>query len=65
MESNQECEICGCKEFIVDAGFYYCQECGTRAKEIQEIQYELSQGISTARVHGKKIKKSSSTKSKG
>ncbi|XP_026462336.1 uncharacterized protein LOC113364088 isoform X2 [Ctenocephalides felis] len=64
MESNQECEICGCKEFIVDAGFYYCQECGTRAKEIQEIQYELSQGISTARVHGKKIKKSSSTKSK-
>lgn len=65
METNHECEVCGGKEFAVDAGYYYCEECGTRAKEIQEVQYELSQPVSSLRVRGKKIKKSSSSKSKG
>lgn len=47
-----ECLTCGENEFSNDDGFYYCQECGTKAADAVEINYVLN--VSYANIRLKK-----------
>lgn len=37
---ENECIICGGKNFTLTSGFYFCQECGTQSQDIREIEID-------------------------
>lgn len=34
------CQVCQSDKFTIDAGFSYCDDCGTQAQNFQEVEYE-------------------------
>lgn len=34
------CKECGCSEFLENAGFYFCQDCGNQNQDDQVLEYD-------------------------
>lgn len=34
------CHVCKGESFTIDAGFSYCDDCGTQAQHLQELEYD-------------------------
>lgn len=60
-----DCVTCGGNEFSNDDGFYYCQECGTKAADAVELNYELTGNYANVRLKKLNIPKPKSAKKKG
>lgn len=35
-----ECDLCGCKKFYKEEGFFYCTECQTQSQNFREQEFE-------------------------
>lgn len=58
------CKICDGSEFTVNAGFYYCDNCGQRAAALQEVEDQADGQFDDVHKKSHKIKKVEQTKSK-
>lgn len=67
METEEACNVCDGTSFTINAGFYYCDTCGTQAAQKQEVE-DLDDGGFAAfedRTHQSKHKIKKATKIEG
>lgn len=64
----QICAVCRGTEFTANAGYYFCNECGTQLEEKRETEYEVHDSFhygagNTSQAHHSVTKIKSSEKS--
>lgn len=58
------CNVCDGTEFTVNAGFYYCDNCGERATVLQEVEDQADGQFDDIQKKSHKIKQVAQTQSK-
>lgn len=57
------CNVCDGTEFTVNAGFYYCDNCGARANVLQEVEDQADGQFDDIQKKSHKIKQVAQTQS--
>lgn len=58
------CEVCDGTEFTINAGFYYCDNCGQRATVLQEVEDQADGQFDDVQKKSHKIKQVTQAQSK-
>uniref|UniRef100_A0A1B0C8Z1 TATA box-binding protein-associated factor RNA polymerase I subunit B n=1 Tax=Lutzomyia longipalpis TaxID=7200 RepID=A0A1B0C8Z1_LUTLO len=59
MVAHGKCEVCGCTNFNMEGGFYYCSECNTQNQNIREMEVDaldMTMGDVNVRVQGVRLR---------